>query len=463
MRAIVESELRIKEPSLEFIKWCHQNLVVNNPEWVTRARMNLYMGNTPQKLPLFYQDGDDYILPYGCMDMLGEWSFDDIIQNTSNMNGTTPLETTVPLYEYQEKAVKQMTKSVLGVLQAPPGSGKTQIGLSIAIRLQRRTLWLTHTLDLQQQSYLRARELYPKAKPNAFGLIGGRNHKYGTHITFATVQTMSKIDPSEYKDKFDVVIVDECHRVSGTVKRHNMFCKVLRNCNARFKYGMSATVKRKDGLTKSIYAHLGLIKHEISREEVGNNRLQPSVTTYVIKYKDPREAYWADGTIDSVKAKTCMGECEYRNELIASTLRGQTSTLILGDRIEHLRKLRDLLPPEERKVARLISGKSSTRERQLYIEQMRTGEMKYLFATYPLAREGLDIPRLERLYLVSPTTDRTTLVQSIGRIERSFPDKNDPIIYDFADNSIRYGKMYRKRVSIYKSLGIPCWRVEDLK
>lgn len=39
--------------------------------------------------------------------------------------------------------------------------------------------------------------------------------------------------------------------------------------------------------------------------------------------------------------------------------------------------------------------------REQALDDMQTGKKKYLFATYQLAKEGLDIPRLERLYMVT--------------------------------------------------------------
>ena len=57
---------------------------------------------------------------------------------------------------------------------------------------------------------------------------------------------------------------------------------------------------------------------------------------------------------------------------------------------------------------------------------MRSGKYekeKVLFATYGLAKEGLDIPRLDRLILASPHRDKATIIQSLGRIERKFENK----------------------------------------
>ena len=107
------------------------------------------------------------------------------------------------------------------------------------------------------------------------------------------------------------------------------------------------------------------------------------------------------------------------------------------------------LPEELRKQAVMIDGKMTSKkgkaERERAIEDIRTGKKKFLFATYSLAKEGLDIPCLERLYMATPQKDYAVITQSIGRIARAFEDKQDPICYDFVDDIGYLVKSYKKR------------------
>ena len=84
---------------------------------------------------------------------------------------------------------------------------------------------------------------------------------------------------------------------------------------------------------------------------------------------------------------------------------------------------------------------------------MRTGRKGYLFATYSLAKEGLDIPRLDRLYLATPQKDYAVVVQSIGRIARTFEGKSLPVAYDYVDATRGLEKAYKQRLRSYKSAG----------
>ena len=111
----------------------------------------------------------------------------------------------------------------------------------------------------------------------------------------------------------------------------------------------------------------------------------------------------------------------------------------------------------------MVSGKMTTKkgkaEREQAIEDMRIGKKKYLFATYSLAKEGLDIPCLERLFLTTPQKDYAVVTQSIGRIARVCEDKSDPIAYDFVDNIAYLVKSYKKRCTTYRKNG--CYFVEQ--
>ena len=118
------------------------------------------------------------------------------------------------------------------------GSGKTQTALEMIARLGLKTLWITHTIDLLNKSYERAKNNFEDV---GLGKIANGKIGIGTHITFATVQTLKSMDLQSYADTWDCVIVDECHRVCGTPAKAGMFYKVINKLVARYKYGLTAT------------------------------------------------------------------------------------------------------------------------------------------------------------------------------------------------------------------------------
>lgn len=99
----------------------------------------------------------------------------------------------------------------------------------------------------------------------------------GSGITFATIQTMCKLDLSQYKDLWDTIIVDECHRCSGTPTAMTQFYKVLNSLAARHKIGLSATVHRSDGMIEATYALLGHVIYTVPDEAVGEKIMKVMV------------------------------------------------------------------------------------------------------------------------------------------------------------------------------------------
>lgn len=459
MHISVSNTLTVTEPTDEMLIWCYKNLSIPNPEYAKKARMNFWLGNTPRVLHLYETRGDELVLPFGVLRMLPK----EVTDNATFESVFAPpvavnYENDVPLYDYQETAVQAMVDAKYGILQSAAGSGKTQMGIALAARLGRRTLWLCHTLDLIKQSKERAERYMSKS---LMGTITEGKVNLGKGITFATIQTMCKLDLAQYKDYWDCIITDEVHRVSGSPTAVTQYQKVLNSLSARHKYGLSATVHRSDGMIQATYALVGEVAYKVPDEAVADKIMKVGIAPVNTGLKISREALNTDGTLNYAKLITYLTENTARNKLIADSIERRPS-LILSDRLNHLEELMRLLPADMRKDAVMISGKMTSKtgkaKREQALEDMRSGKKKYLFATYSLAKEGLDVPRLERLYLTTPQKDYAVVTQSIGRIARTFEGKADPIAYDFVDDIGYLVKSYKKRCTTYRKNG--CYFVE---
>ena len=452
----VGNQLRIQEPTADLLGWCKKNMVLANPDYAKKVRMHLWLGNTPQKLYLMQWDGDTLVLPYGCLNTVLSMGECEVINDLP-----TPKEVdfgcSVPLYDYQEAAKEAMLKAYYGILQSPAGSGKTQVGIALAAALGRKTLWLTHTRDLLSQSKNRAEQYM---SPSLTGTITEGRVQIGKAITFATVQTMCNLDLGRYRDVWDCIIVDECHRVSGSPTSVTQFSKVLNSLAARHKYGLSATVHRADGMIAATYALLGQIVYQVPDAAVAEKVMTVSVLPRPTHQGLSREFLDTDGTIIYAKLVNFLADRYDRNELIAADLVENRNhyNLILSDRLSHLEYLMKHLPHDLRDQAVMVDGKMTSKKakamREQAIEDMRQGRKRYLFATYSLAKEGLDIPRLDRLYLATPQKDYAVITQSIGRIARTFEGKAEPVVYDYVDEGIQYlVRSYKKRCATYRKCG----------
>lgn len=453
MDLTISNELIIKNPSKELIGWARENLVFVNPEYFSRKRRGLWIGNTDQYMSLYSVNGECLVLPCGVGKKVRPFLDGCSIKIDLADNGLLEYPGSVPLFDYQEPAVNAMKLAGCGILQSPCGSGKTQMGIALATRISRKTLWITHTQDLLNQSYERAAQYFPK---EILGTITGGKVNIGTHMTFATVQTLSKLDLQKYKYTWDVIIVDECHRLSGTPVSVTMFYKVMSNLAARYKYGLSATVHRSDGLINTTFAIIGDIAYKVPDEAVAEKTMQVGILERNTGIETCFAIQDIDGTLDYSKLIPYLTKNPERNQLIIDDLiKNQNhSNLILSDRLEHLKALQEMLPLELKKYSAMIDGKMTSKkakaDRLLAIEKMRTGELKFLFASYSLAKEGLDIPRLDRLYLTTPKKDYSVVTQSIGRIARVFQGKTDAICYDYVDNIDFCINQFKRRKTSYR-------------
>lgn len=438
MKYVIANDIRVEQPSKEVMDYANSQLILDNPEYAKKERMGFWTGDTQKKLFLFAQDVDTLILPYGCLSDL--WKFKPFDYETHFApNQKNEMQGDIKLYPYQQRALEALLKGKNGVLEAPCGSGKTQIGLALIKALGLKALWLTHTQKLLLQSKQRC-EAYFKGD---FGTITDGKVSIGRDITFATIQTMANVDPNVYKDAFNVVIVDECHHASGTPTQVRQFYKVVSNCNARYKYGMSATLSRGDGLIRSVFAILGDKLHTITADEIGDKIIRASHQEVPVTWKYRPEEYCGyDGVLDYAKMLEAICGCKARNYQIATNviknrILGKRQ-LVLTARVAHAYELQRLIPNSS-----VCAGNIKEKDRDY--------SNNVIIATYALAKEGLDIPSLDVLHLATPTKDKATIVQSVGRIERNTQGKGTPVCYDYVDEEIPYCvNAFKKRRSFLK-------------
>ena len=454
MNVTLSNNIRITDPSPPIVQWANDNLILPNPDYTKKARMGFWTGNIPKTISLYEVQGKTMILPFGTLRTILPMLRGTEIKTVFTDPQTVDYGEPVPLYDYQEKAVSQMVKAKYGILQSAAGSGKTQMGIALIKRWSVPALWLCHTADLLNQSRERAERYMDKA---LIGTITEGKVHIGAGVTFATIQTMCNLDLAQYKDCWDVIIVDEAHRVCGSPTQMTRYFKVLNSLSARHKYGLTATPDRSDGLIRATYALLGKVIYTVPDEAVAGKIMKVGIKPIATGRGIDEDCLNPDGTLNYTGLITSLITDPIRTSKIVRCIQDnyQHSCLILSDRLEHLEAMIAQLPSPMRQKAVMISGKMSSKkdkaERETAIEQMRTGEKQYLFATYSLAREGLDIPRLDRLFLTTPVKHNTTVIQSIGRIARTFPGKEPPIAIDFIDNGIGYCvKAYKERCRHYR-------------
>ena len=206
-------------------------------------------------------------------------------------------------------------------------------------------------------------------------------------------------------------------------------------------------------MIQGMFALLGPVIYEVPKEAVKENTVGVNISFRLTDYDYSDDVLDTDGTILFGKLVDDIALDQERNQQIADDLavNAEHYNLILSDRIFHLHMLMDMLP--ERSAAALIDSKTPKAKREETLKDVKAGKYHYLFATYQLAKEGLDIPRLTGFTWRFQKKDYAVVIQSVGRIARAFADKKNAVCYDYVDDIGICRKMYHERLKSYRKQG----------
>lgn len=453
----IGEEIIIQDPPRELRDKLRHTLTFANPDYIKKERMGLWTGNTPRHLSLMWERGNQIGVPFGLYDFLirrNKTVFSQIVDRVNHPINRVDYGCSIEPYDYQQEAITSALQAGNGILVAPCGSGKTQMGLAIAAKIGGRTLWLTHTSELLNQSMERAQSIYDLPASD-YGTITEGKINIGSVITFATVQTMSKMNLSIVRDAFDTVIVDEAHHCVGTPAKVQMFYKVVSGLRCRYKYGLTATPNRSDGMIACMYALIGGKVYTVTQNQVAKNLCPVEVHCRQTGFTpDMSVVLGSDGTLQYSALIDNIVNSKERNAMIVRDVTTRESqgekNLVLTDRVAHAKELTRLLGAENCKI---LTGKITKKERKSVLADLMEGKINTVVATYALAQEGLDLPCLDNVFFATPKKDSTAVTQSAGRVARKFEGKQKGNVYDYVDSFGMLAGWWRKRCGVYKKSG----------
>ena len=313
----------------------------------------------------------------------------------------------------------------------------TIMALYIIAKLKLKTLVIVHKEFLLNQWIEKINEFLPDAK---IGKIQGQIIDIeDKDIVIGMLQSLSmKEYPEDTFDSFGFTIIDECHHISAEI-----FVRSLQKIVTKYILGLSATMERKDGLTKVFKMFIGDIIYKMKRDK------DEAVLIKAVKFVSQDEEF---NTIEydfrgNVKYSTMISKlCSFNNrtEMILSIienelkLNNKQQIIVLGQFKNILTYLYKAI--EHRNIGTVGYYIGGMKE-----EQLKKSELKQIIiATYSMAAEGLDIKTLTTLILATPKTD---IEQAVGRILREKHEQ--PLVIDIIDNHEVFKKQWDKRKAYY--------------
>lgn len=421
------------------------------------------------KVPAYFVDGDYLCVPrqYG-LKLCNQLQIEFEDQTSEGAEASWPKLPT-PL-DYQVgplQDIEDAFDSYYDVLfRAHTGWGKTIGSLITAAKYNTATLIIVDQDNLKEQWY--AVLTNPKLfgfKPDEIGMVQGNKETWqGKAVTIAMVQTLVK---REYSDafyyNFGFVVGDEVHTLGAPT-----FSQTLFQFPAARRLYVSATPKRKDGLQRALDHHCGPIR-------VAADKQHDESSVYILR--NPTVYSWYANISPKVgRIINEVSEDAQRNLMIAEAamwlVESGRPTLILSDRVEHLKELKYLLvylgvdedeiglytgydpvwkftkdPNPVRQPKGLhrwvdAEGKRtfapysavSMQQKEPKVPKRELAriekECSYVMATFGKFAKGTDVPRLAGGIDATP---RSTAEQAQGRILRKDDGKLKPIWVTIVD------------------------------
>jgi superfamily II DNA or RNA helicase len=419
-----------------------------NPEFYKKQQMRLSTALTPRVIACAEEFPDHVAVPRGCREevdaLLRHHGVALRVDDQRQDGDTVALTFRGELTPVQERAAREFVDHEGGVLVAPPGSGKTVLGIFLIAQRKRSTLILVHRRPLLDQ-WVAQLSAFLGVDAKEVGQIGGGRRAPNGQLDVAMIQSLvHKGSVDDIVANYGHVIVDECHHVPAA-----SFERVLSEVRARYVVGLTATPHRRDGLHPILEMQLGPVR--FSADPKQHDTAAPLSRRLVVRATDFRLP--TSGTDPGIQdVYRLLGADEARNSRIVEDVLRELSEgrfpILLTERRDHLGYFADRLHGQVQHLLVLQGGNSAA------VPEIPRCEQRLVIATGRYIGEGFDDARLDTLFLAMPISWKGTLVQYAGRLQRLHPDKKELRIFDYVDGNVPVlARMFQKRIRTYRAIG----------
>ena len=374
--------------------------------------------------------------------------------------------------EYQINSIKLWISDVNatgnGIIKAPTGSGKSVIAILSALQMLKNRPNSKIVYAVNSTTLLKQFQNFAKKEDLPFVLVSGEINELqkGQKSDFIALSVSyyysqkkkgKNENLKELINNSDLIIIDEAHHTPA-----NMIKSLLLDSPNSIRLGLSATPLREDGRELEILGLLGKISYSINYTELVQKhylvpveyiQFTPKISEKIRNKLKTIEQTYSDQPFSKLYSAVLrtFEQSPYTNQQIVQKIKelNKFPALVIVRRINIARKLSELLNENGIK-SDWVSSKTPLEERMTKIENLKNGKLKVLVST-SLADEGLDIPQLSLVVLMSQGKSRIKLIQRIGRVMRPSAGKSKGYVLDIAYNSDIFQKQASKRIKFVSS------------
>ncbi|WP_314347845.1 DUF3427 domain-containing protein [Fusobacterium massiliense] len=348
----------------------------------------------------------------------------EINNQTLDLNEIKPNSMQVQALKNLEETRKENDRALL---ISATGTGKTYLSaFDVKQANAKKILFVAHRKVILERAKISYQKILKNKKMEIFDSNFQINDK--DEVIFAMVQTLNKeknlnIFPKYY---FDYIIVDEVHH--GGAKTYQ---SIFEYFNPKFLLGITATPERTDDF--NIYQLFNYnVAYEIRLEDAMKEELLCpfhyfGISDILIDGKSVDEKTSIKNLTSDERVEHILDKSRYY-----SYSGEKLHCLIFVSKVEEAKILVEKFLEKNIKAVAL-SSENSDNEREEAIKKLEQGEIDYIVSV-DIFNEGVDIPCVNQVILLRPTTSAIVYIQQLGRGLRKYKNKDYTVVLDFIGN-----------------------------
>lgn len=349
-------------------------------------------------------------------------------------------------YDYQERAIWELTSRSVWLLHASTGSGKTQMICDITNRLSRNTLIMVQNLSQMAQMVDDIHQLLWVIPTQVSGKKSSAKVQatWYKHITVCSIDSRDKIIPTD----FWLILLDEADTYLWSDDRREW----VGSLSPEFMYALTGTVKIND-MDDSVFE---LYYGPTTRLEMLH--LTPHYVQVLSNFR-----YQLDDMSEFHELKAALYSDEDRNRLVISTVAGaiqwgNKKGIVFTEHVEHAKELALRLSQQGIKTYILIWEVSKEERERIRQEAKDCDGSVVIVGSVKIIGRWFDLPELSFAVLTTAEKFISNITQYMWRIIRKFDGKPQPIFYDITDHiQPLLHNQSRSRASTFRKT-FPTWK-----